>query len=309
MRPATLPWSDLICAIDALGLLGWLALIALVLAAVEAAWKALTLPVSIRTDAFSWVAVPSDLPVSATPSYGHRDLRSAYPGALTRGVTSAALGLLLLVSAWAWWLDATRAPDRVRLGRRIILPEFPDAKPTELIEEVRSTGPAPLSPELQRLLERNIVPGAERNALVDSTFFELTQEEFARGLFVSEEGRGDGLAPIANAAETAVPHYEIGEEPPVELSLVEELPVLVTLPRPVYPQMARDAGTEGAVELLLLISPRGVVERVRILSSVPGLDDAAREAALAARFRPASWQGRPVRVWASLTVRFRLGDS
>lgn len=304
-----LPWARLMAALDALDLLGWLTLIAVTLAALETAWKALTRPVPIRGTTLTWVPVPADLPVSARPSYGHRDLRAIYPRALTRGVIHGALGLVLAMSLWSWWLEAAKAPPtNDGCIHPVTIPIAPEwLTLVTLAPELTSTGAAPLPTELARILGQKIVPSAEAQALNDSTRLREQEALFRSSLFVEAGGSGDGLSPVSTGLETRIPEGMVMvEEPTLSLDMVEELPVLITLPAPDYPQLARDAGIEGVVELNLLITPKGTVETARILRSIPGLDEAAAAAALGARFRPARWQGRPVRVWATLKVRFQL---
>src|SRR5215472_4683638 len=73
------------------------------------------------------------------------------------------------------------------------------------------------------------------------------------------------------------------EPSPTEYVYTDELPTLVSAPKPVYPDIAREAGVEGTVKLQLLVGLDGHVLRVIVRpgGSVPMLDDAARTAALA----------------------------
>lgn len=75
-----------------------------------------------------------------------------------------------------------------------------------------------------------------------------------------------------------------------------------------YPPGAKRDGVEGYVTLSLLIDDRGEVQQVRILESEPAgvFDETAREALRQWQFRPARYQGEPVRVWARQTIRFDL---
>ena len=88
----------------------------------------------------------------------------------------------------------------------------------------------------------------------------------------------------------------------------DELPQLVSQVKPVYPDLAREAGVEGTVRLQLLVGLDGHVQRAIVCQggSVPMLDDAARAAALATVFTPALANGRPVKVWVERSYRFSL---
>lgn len=87
---------------------------------------------------------------------------------------------------------------------------------------------------------------------------------------------------------------------------VEHEPVLVTIPSPEYPELAREAGIDGTVLVRVLVGEDGFVHHALILESVMGLDDAALQAARAAVFRPALQQERPVAVWIVVPIEFRL---
>lgn len=76
--------------------------------------------------------------------------------------------------------------------------------------------------------------------------------------------------------------------------------------RPVYPEIARTAGLEGIVRLKLLISEDGAVREVKLISGERALGDAAIEAARQWRYRPTVVDDKPVNVYTTATVEFRL---
>jgi len=79
--------------------------------------------------------------------------------------------------------------------------------------------------------------------------------------------------------------------------------------KPEYPDIAREAGIEGMVILKLLVDTDGSVLAVKILKSVhPALDQAASDAAMDSKFSPAMHRNKPVKVWVSFPVKFRLGE-
>lgn len=89
---------------------------------------------------------------------------------------------------------------------------------------------------------------------------------------------------------------------------VDSRPRRLRCPPAAYPQSARAKGIKGHVSLRLLIGPTGDVERVKITESEPPgvFDDGARQAMQRCRFEPASYQGKPVKVWARQRVNFKL---
>jgi periplasmic protein TonB len=78
--------------------------------------------------------------------------------------------------------------------------------------------------------------------------------------------------------------------------------------RPIYPEIAQEAGIEGVVVVQAFIDANGRVKETIILKGVPntGLDEAAMEAIRKTKFQPAEQRERPVAVWISIPVNFRL---
>ena len=78
--------------------------------------------------------------------------------------------------------------------------------------------------------------------------------------------------------------------------------------RPIYPEIAQEAGIEGVVVVQAVIDQKGRVKETIILKGIPntGLDEAAMEAIRKTRFRPAKQRERSVGVWISIPVNFKL---
>jgi protein TonB len=75
---------------------------------------------------------------------------------------------------------------------------------------------------------------------------------------------------------------------------------------PTYPAIAQAARVQGTVILDAIIGTNGRVESVRLLRSVPLLDEAALGAVRQWVFIPTRVNGRPVPVVMTVTVAFRL---
>jgi len=76
--------------------------------------------------------------------------------------------------------------------------------------------------------------------------------------------------------------------------------------KPVYPQLARNAGVQGVVIVEARIEANGHVTNTRLLRSVPLLDQAALDAVTQWEFQPVLLNGVPIPVIATLTVQFTL---
>lgn len=84
-------------------------------------------------------------------------------------------------------------------------------------------------------------------------------------------------------------------------------PVLRRRVDPAYPEIERKARREGDVVLEAIIASGGEIEEVRIVKSAGPLFDASATAAVSSwRYRPATLNGRAVRVLLTVTISFRL---
>ncbi|GBC79716.1 hypothetical protein HRbin09_00942 [bacterium HR09] len=76
---------------------------------------------------------------------------------------------------------------------------------------------------------------------------------------------------------------------------------------PTYPEIARKARIEGVVILEIIVDKAGNVRDVRVLRGLGmGLTEAAVEAVRQWRYEPATLNGRPVEVYITVTINFRL---
>jgi protein TonB len=76
------------------------------------------------------------------------------------------------------------------------------------------------------------------------------------------------------------------------------------LPRPPYPPIAKAAGASGTVVVQVLVDEDGNVIEAHAASGHPLLQNAAKEAALQAKFAPTSLSGEPVKVTGVITYNF-----
>ena len=96
------------------------------------------------------------------------------------------------------------------------------------------------------------------------------------------------------------------EEDIIEFFAVEQKPVLTKQVSPKYPEVSRKAGLEGKVFVKFAVGRDGRVSRVAVLKG----QEIFREAAVAAVqqfvFRPAVQNDKPVAVWMTMPISFRL---
>lgn len=98
-------------------------------------------------------------------------------------------------------------------------------------------------------------------------------------------------------------------QPPAGPVRVADLPVAprkIVDVRPVYPEIARQAKREGTVVVEAVLDTAGRVTQLRVIQSVPLLDQAAVDAVRQWRYTPTMLGGHPVSVLMTITIRFTL---
>ena len=78
--------------------------------------------------------------------------------------------------------------------------------------------------------------------------------------------------------------------------------------RPVYPEIAQEAGIEGTIFVEFFINVQGKVTEAYIKKGIPntGLDEAALEAVKRSVWKPAKQRDKKVGVWLVVPVEFKL---
>jgi protein TonB len=76
--------------------------------------------------------------------------------------------------------------------------------------------------------------------------------------------------------------------------------------KPEYPQEARDRKEEGKVVLEIIVDREGAVADAKVLKSNPTFDEAALKAVRLWKYKPATKDGRPVKVYLTVIVDFTL---
>jgi protein TonB len=78
--------------------------------------------------------------------------------------------------------------------------------------------------------------------------------------------------------------------------------------RPIYPEIAQEAGIEGKVWVQFFIDDKGNVTEAYIQKGIPntGLNEAALSAVLKSKWKPAQQRDKKVGVWQTVPVVFEL---
>jgi protein TonB len=190
------------------------------------------------------------------------------------------------------------------------LPEPANAVPLHLYVPVIETIRAP-APKRQTPASTRVIPNAAR------IFSDLVPVEIPDGIPAQEEGMFEaGVEGVPEGIEWGLPEAA----PPRDMVAERERPPAgpvriggsITAPRkirhenPVYPPIALAARIQGTVILEATIDEAGTVVNVRVLRSVPLLDEAAIESVLKWEYEPTRLNGSPVPILMSVSVRFEL---
>jgi protein TonB len=115
--------------------------------------------------------------------------------------------------------------------------------------------------------------------------------------------------PIQNVTTKAAP-----PPPPAPRAVTPGTPIKpISMPdvHDYYPEQARRDGQEGRAQVKVCVGANGKIESAETASTsgFPALDEAAIKVAKAARFKPATSEGKPVESCATLPVKFELHGS
>lgn len=128
---------------------------------------------------------------------------------------------------------------------------------------------------------------------------------------------GNGRPGNANGAtETVSAVPDVGTPPPPAVVVERRPPPVmskgvitgdaISLPKPVYPAIAKQAHANGPVSVQVLVDETGKVISAKAVKGHPLLLAAAQQAAYAARFSPTKLSGQPVKVSGMITYNFVL---
>jgi TonB family protein len=122
------------------------------------------------------------------------------------------------------------------------------------------------------------------------------------------ETDGVGIAPPPPPPPPAPPWVREGVTigTPVRIGGEIKPPIKTKDVRPAYTPEARDAKVQGVVILDVVVGPEGRVDQVRVLRSIPMLDQSAVDAVKEWEFTPTLLNGTPVPVLMTVTVNFTL---
>ena len=129
------------------------------------------------------------------------------------------------------------------------------------------------------------------------------------------ESEDEDLADDLTIEETDLDNFDAWDAPPPPPSgpqfkfiPYDDPPRPITPIKPVYPDIAQEAGIEGQVLVQCFIDEKGKVKETIVVKGIPntGLNESAVAALRKTRFRPAKQRERPVGLWITIPINFKL---
>ena len=227
---------------------------------------------------------------------------------LVLGVTFFIAGIYLY--------DAHLDAEDLELTTLVAPVPVPQAKVEEKHEEAK-----PVKAEPNVDIRRELIADVSRTELVpkEVSTKALDVPPVRKGVTtVVGEANSNAAAPVASGSGSGTTvvtpaKVEIGEPPPPEPKPTPpRAPIsggvlngrAISLPKPPYPPIARQAHASGTVTVQVLIDENGNVVSAHAVSGHPLLQAVAVAAARSARFSPTKLSGQPVKVTGVITYNF-----
>lgn len=123
------------------------------------------------------------------------------------------------------------------------------------------------------------------------------------------DGSGSGNNVSADRVDVGAPPPAaviVERRPPAVMSKGVITGLAISLPKPAYPAIAKQAHASGPVSVQVLVDESGKVISAKAIKGHPLLLAAAQQAAYAARFSPTKLSDQPVKVSGTITYNFVL---
>jgi protein TonB len=191
---------------------------------------------------------------------------------------------------------------------------------TQVVPHLQERWIATPIPRLESFAPRVESSGINNGPTVSTTAPQLLQPRTIRPLDLNPKGPDPtpvSMHPQSTSASSSSPIGSLFPnshpvEPPAEnsqkpkpVSVLEQY-VVVSRVQPIYPQLAIKSRIQGTVHLNGMITSRGTLEELHVLSGHPMLAQAALEAVEQWKFRPYVLNGKPIEVQTEVIVNFSL---
>lgn len=217
---------------------------------------------------------------------------------LRRGATGVVLGALLLsllvCAGFAWAQEAPRQEGSTRIKPPMIKPPMRKSKNTNS-GSVKSA-PRRRKPTRRKRQARHIQTESKPAVVGASPIIAMPGDEPAG----ASNSPASIKPPMANESDAALSVPT--KRAPISGGVLNGK--AISLPKPVYPPIARAARASGTVVVQVIIGEDGNIIWAQAIAGHPLLQSAAVEAARQAKFSPTTLEGQPVKVIGTINYNF-----
>jgi TonB family protein len=185
--------------------------------------------------------------------------------------------------------------------------------PATASEGLRSTRPVlidradnPLNPPARTSAIASTIPPARPGTEIGNAVLEPSGSGPGPGDTGDPNGRGGGEVVVKTTEPPPAPPTPA--PPPKRIITASRVlnGLAISLPKPPYPPLAKQAGAQGAVNVQVVIDETGKVISAKAVSGNPLLMRAAQQAAFGAVFSPTKLGEQAVKVSGVITYNFQL---
>ena len=201
-------------------------------------------------------------------------------------------------------------------GNEVDIPDFFEVEATpELLQSVKSVSPPRVTVHLQfRVYEdgsvgdMKVLKGPEEfhQAAIDAILQYRFKPGTLNGKVVPVRMTQWVIFRLPKEQSTPPASVDADSSKVLEFYMVEVKPKVLHSVKPVHPEEALRDSLEGKVFLKFMVNVDGSVSDVRVLRGPEAFHQAAIDGILQFRFKPAEHNGKPVAVWMTQPVSFRL---
>jgi periplasmic protein TonB len=231
---------------------------------------------------------------------------------LVTTIVYAVLGLAFFV-AGIYWYDAHLENQSLELTTLVAPVPVPQAQ-----QEQKQEAAKPTKAEQNVDVRRELIADVTRTELVPKEISAKASDvpPVRRGVqTIVGTGNTNAVAPVSVGTGTGIggpTKVDIEEPPPPPKPTPPRAPIsggvlngkAISLPKPAYPAIAKQAHAAGTVVVQVVIDENGNVISARAVSGHPLLQAVAVGAARQARFSPTKLSGQPVKVTGVITYNF-----